>query len=169
MSSLRGPRLLEASSAQSLPHSPLIQFFYSSVHPKKKMNDSSSCLLRAPLPPPTSGPACAVPVGRNLSAILASCCKTNSIATYGDTPDGISTCYQYCNITDPSLTYQDVSQCLLSAPGTINITAVTLCPGTFAAVFGGICCLFRRHLHPRIPCFARAKKEKLCSKPLLGA
>jgi len=32
-----------------------------------------------------------------------------------------------------------------------NFTGVTLCPGTFAAVFGGFCCLFWRQLHPGIP------------------
>ena len=31
------------------------------------------------------------------------------------------------------------------------ITVVTLCPGTFAAVFRGFCCPFWRHLHLRIP------------------
>ena len=35
---------------------------------------------------------------------------------------------------------------------TLIVTVVTLCPGTFAAVFGGVCCLFWRHLHPGIPC-----------------
>jgi len=35
-----------------------------------------------------------------------------------------------------------------------EITRVTLCPGTFAAVFGGFCRGFLRHLHPGIPCSA---------------
>ena len=32
-----------------------------------------------------------------------------------------------------------------------NFTRVTLCPGTFAAIFGGFCRRFLRHLHPGVP------------------
>ncbi|SRR6266480_5988920 len=37
-------------------------------------------------------------------------------------------------------------------------TRVTLCPGTFAAGFGGFCRGFLRHLHPGIPCSAHLLK-----------
>jgi hypothetical protein len=54
---------------------------------------------------------------------------------------------------------------IIDRPGCLNtplpshFPAVTPCPGIFAAVFGGVCRLFRRHSHPGIPCFARAQRR----------
>jgi len=45
---------------------------------------------------------------------------------------------------------------------TCNITRVTRCPGTFAAVFGGFCRRLLRHLHPRSPaqrtCYSKDRR-----------
>jgi len=81
------------------------------------MNDSSACLRSTPLLPPTTSPFCAIPVGRNLSAILASCCHGAPVATYGDIDLNTTTCYQYCNITTADFTNTTVMNCLNLAPG----------------------------------------------------
>src|SRR5215469_18738533 len=92
------------------------------LYPVAKMNDTLACLLSSPIPPPTTSPFCAVPVGKNLSAILSSCCNGAPVATYGDIRLNSTTCFQYCNITAADFANNTVMNCLASAPGRVDVT-----------------------------------------------
>jgi hypothetical protein len=62
--------------------------------------------------PPTDSPNCAMYADFGQAAILKSCCRNGPIANYSG--DAYPTyCFQYCNITDPGLTSDDVKQCIL--------------------------------------------------------
>jgi len=116
LSTLPSPRRLSISQYTMLFSAPRCT--------DQRMNSTSACLISSPLQPPTTSPFCAMPVGKNLSAILSSCCNGAPVATYGDIDLNITTCYQYCNITTADFTNNTVMNCLTSSPGVADIKIV---------------------------------------------
>ena len=85
-----------------------------------------------PLPPLTGVPQCAVTNIGNMSAILNFCCGRPT-ANYADVnPAEPDSCAIYCNITNPSLSYQTVQKCITQQATAANIpVSVVICgPGT---------------------------------------
>ena len=112
--------------------STLISFSYPAVRHQRnnrhsiKMNYTFCSLYPSVQDPPTKSPNCAVGTWANQSAVLKSCCGNGPIGNYSW--DQLPTyCFQYCNITDPTLTVDDVSQCLTSHLSNINMTTIFVC------------------------------------------
>jgi hypothetical protein len=74
--------------------------------------------------PPKNSPNCAVSSAGNMSAILKSCCHNGPIANYSRGPEQPTYCFQYCNITDPTLSYIDVQSCISNQITIQNISVV---------------------------------------------
>ena len=76
--------------------------------------------------PPTRSETCALYAGANSTAILQKCCNNGPIANYSD--NGVPTyCFQYCNITDPTLTYTAAVACISEEVTKVNFTPEYLC------------------------------------------
>ena len=96
------------------------------------MNDSVCQSWVGGIPdPPTTSATCAIAIYSNTSAILKSCCHNAPMATYGENLSAPYTCFQYCNITDPGLTWQDVQTCISNASKqqNQNLTELVCGPG----------------------------------------
>ena len=85
------------------------------------MNYSLCANLGVPDPPKDSA-NCGVSTAGNLTTILKSCCNGGPIANYSRGPDEPTYCFQYCNITDPNLSYLDVQNCILGQMRAQNFT-----------------------------------------------
>lgn len=71
---------------------------------------------------PTIGiPQCAIINAGNNSAIVSNCCGGPTAIFTSDRPNPPPSCFIYCNITNPGLTYQTVSTCILSQM--VNVSA----------------------------------------------
>lgn len=83
------------------------------------MNYSLCNNLAIPLPPTASASCGVASTVANFSTILKTCCNNGPIANYsqspsrGGDPNGPTYCFQYCNITDPNLSYLDVERCIM--------------------------------------------------------
>jgi hypothetical protein len=69
-----------------------------------------TCQQTALANPPTDSPTCALYAFSNSFAILQKCCNNGPVGNFSIA--GFPNCFQYCNITDPSLSYNTALQCM---------------------------------------------------------
>lgn len=62
--------------------------------------------------PQIESPYCAVSAIGNLTSVLKLCCQDGPIANYSSAPNIPTYCFQYCDITNPELSYESVQSCI---------------------------------------------------------
>jgi hypothetical protein len=93
-------------------------------------NNCSSYLGAAPNPPLFGIPQCAIINMGNNSAILSSCCGDVPTATFVGYVNDPPSCFIYCNITNPSITYQEASNCIDHQVVEPTVGVIACGPGT---------------------------------------